>query len=315
MQSSSETHFADPITPTTASLPRLLCLHGGGVTAEIFYIQLRALRAALAPYFRCVFADGPFFCAPGPGMIPVYAGMGPYRRWLRWLENEHNEIGDEEAVEEVEFKIRECMEEDDRRGGKGEWVGLVGFSQGAKVAASLLYESQLRLQKRRREEGKDDIISAKKTDGYANGMYGGFEDEEEQTVTPMGLSDMPTGLGGGKWKFAVILAGRAPLIKLSALSEGSTTMVGAGVVSEGGLEFDISKNTDRLILPSVHVHGLQDPGLHLHRRLRDGYTDGDAVETVSWDGGHRAPLKKDDTKKVADATLRAARRAGVLPLE
>ncbi|KAL9054103.1 MAG: hypothetical protein Q9162_004360 [Coniocarpon cinnabarinum] len=319
MASEAPSHTADPVTPSTASLPRLLCIHGGGVTAEIFALQLRSFRAALSSTFRLVFADGPFFCNAGPGMLPVYAGMGPYRRWLRWIDAEHPEVGDDEALEEIEYKVRETMEEDDARGGKGEWVGLVGFSQGAKVSASILYDCQLRLEEQRRKSGKEDRNS-KKTEPAkisADGLYGGFfgADEEQNDIEPMDLSDMPEGLAGGKWRFALLFAGRAPLVKMSSFSEGRPRMMGAGGISEGGFEFDVESNEDRLILPSVHVHGLQDPGRHLHQRLRDYYSEGDANELVEWDGGHRVPFKSADTEKVVDATLRAAKRAAVLPVE
>ena len=35
------------------------------------------------------------------------------------------------------------MDEDDAQGATGEWVGLLGFSQGAKICASLLYMQQV----------------------------------------------------------------------------------------------------------------------------------------------------------------------------
>ena len=35
------------------------------------------------------------------------------------------------------------MSRDDEEGGRGEWIGLVGFSQGAKVVASLLLREQV----------------------------------------------------------------------------------------------------------------------------------------------------------------------------
>ena len=249
-------------------------------------------------------------------MIPVFAGMGPYRRWLRWLEKEHPEVGDEEATEEVEFAMKQAMEEDEKKGGRGVWVGCLGFSQGAKIAASVLYDSQLRLEKRRKEVGGGWAQGKKEErNGHPDGLYGGFADDGKEYAMPMDLGDMPSGLGGGHWRFAVLLAGRAPLVKLSELSADSKTMCGAGEVSEGGLEYDVDNNRDRLVLPTVHVHGLQDPGLHLHKRLRDGYTEGDAVETIEWDGGHRVPLKKTDNERVAEAVMRAARRAGVLPAE
>jgi hypothetical protein len=272
-----------PPAPSTLSLPRLLCLHGGGVTAEIFRLQSRSIITALTPYFRLVFADGPFLCNAGPGMIPVYQDYGPYRRWLRWLP-EHAEVqgGDAEAVQLIEGKMREAMEADDARGATGEWVGLMGFSQGAKLAASVLYETQLRQEKAEKEAGE------------VNGMYGGFDEE-----------DNILGLAGGKWKFAICMAGRAPLVNLSGLASGSKTMVKAAEVSEG-FKFDQEENVNVLRLPTVHVHGLKDPGLHLHRKLLETYCHPHTTIVAEWEGEHRIPLKSVDVGKVVDATLQVA---------
>lgn len=274
-----------PPPPSTLTLPRLLCLHGGGVTAEIFRLQSRTLLTHLSPYFRLVFADGPFLCNPGPGMIPVYADYGPYRRWLRWLPHEHGEVdgGDAKAVELIEAQMQAAMAADDARGATGEWVGLVGFSQGAKVAASVLYETQLRQEEAEREAGE------------ADGMYGGFSDEVENVE----------GLAGGKWKFAVLMAGRAPLVNLSERAAGSKTMVKAGEISEG-FTFDQEVNANVLRLPTVHVHGTKDPGLHLHRKLLETYCWKPSTTVVEWEGEHRIPLKGTDVKKVVEATLQVA---------
>lgn len=103
-------------------------------------MQTRALRAALEPSFRLVFADAPFLCNPGPDVTLVYADSGPFRRWFRWLP-EHPAIAADEALAAIEACLRTAMERDE---GDGEWVGVLGFSQGAKVAASLLYRSQVR---------------------------------------------------------------------------------------------------------------------------------------------------------------------------
>ncbi|THY60769.1 hypothetical protein D6C98_02226 [Aureobasidium pullulans] len=99
-----------PPNPTDLSLPRILCLHGGGVTAEIFQLQARSLIKAL-PTFRLIFADGPFYCPPGPGIVPVYEDYGPFRRWLRWLP-EHADIDDEAAIEEVMDLMRKYCHPD-----------------------------------------------------------------------------------------------------------------------------------------------------------------------------------------------------------
>ena len=53
------------------------------------------------------------------------------QRWLRFLPEKHAGVDDDTAMEEIEYSLRSTMQEDDARGADGEWVGLVGFSQGA----------------------------------------------------------------------------------------------------------------------------------------------------------------------------------------
>ncbi|KAI9876468.1 MAG: hypothetical protein M1830_006441 [Pleopsidium flavum] len=131
----------------TLHLPRILCLHGGGVTGDIFKAQARALIKHL-PDFRLVFANAPFFSGPGPDIIPVYEDYGPFRRWLRWRP-EHPEIDSEAAAKMIISSLERCKQEDK---GDGPWVGLLGFSQGAKIAASLLYDQQIRVERERKAD-------------------------------------------------------------------------------------------------------------------------------------------------------------------
>lgn len=245
--------------PTNLHAPRILCLHGGGVTAEIFRLQARALIKAL-PQFRFVFADGPHFCNAGPGIMPVYADYGPFQRWLRWLP-EHPEIDDESAIDEILYNINTAKDADE---GDGPWVGLMGFSQGAKLAASLLYDQQIRMEK----EGKAE------TD----------------------------------YKFAVLLAGRSPLVSFCEYSR-SPACVQPGAMSEG---FSYEGESPHILrLPTLHVHGLADPGLHLHRRLLKQYCDESTATVLEWDGNHRVPIKKTDVEPICKEVLRIAREQGV----
>lgn len=283
--------MADP----TLHLPRLLCLHGGGVNAEVFRIQSRAILAALQPHFRLVFADGPFLCDPGPGIVPVFAGYGPFRRWLRWL-NEQRPIDSEAAVDEIWYQLREAMERDDAEGATGEWVGLYGFSQGAKLAASLLFDTQVREAVR----GRMAVVKGK----WENKL-GVDLDDDLDLEEPM--SPMP------QWRFAVLMAGRAPLVSLNVVSRRNNALVPAGEISE---VHDLSQNTADdshiLRLPTVHVHGLRDQGLHLHRILYTKYCDLTTAALVEWDGEHRVPIKKADVEKVIKAILNTAEKAGAL---
>ena len=70
-------------------LPRLLCLHGGGVSASVFRLQMRAVYAQLRDKFRLVYADGPWLCEAGPGILPVFEGAGPFRVSLRGWSRGH----------------------------------------------------------------------------------------------------------------------------------------------------------------------------------------------------------------------------------
>lgn len=248
-----------PLPEDTLHLPRILCLHGGGVTGEVFRMQARALIKWL-PDFRLVFADGPFFCDPGPGIVPVYQDFGPFRRWLRWLP-EHPAIDDDAATEEVMYAIETCKREDE---GDGPWVGLLGFSQGAKLSSSLLYDQQIRMEK----------------DGKADTDY----------------------------KFAVLLAGRSPIVSFCEYSR-SEACVAPGAISEG-FKFE-GESPHILRLPTIHVHGLADPGLHLHRKMLNQYHDPKAMTVIEWDGTHRVPIKKTDVEKITTEIYRVAREQGV----
>ena len=184
-------------------------------------------------------------------MIPVYKDWGPFKRWVRWLP-EQPVVPSESVVEDIYYAIDTCIKEDK---GTGPIVGLMGFSQGAKLAASLLYEQEAQM----------------KAKGASSTHY----------------------------EFAVLLAGRAPMISLSPLTKCGG-LVDAGDVTE---EYDLSKN-DRshiLTLPTIHVHGMKDGGLYLHRKLLDEYCGPISTTLVEWGGDHRVPLKQQDVQLVVDA--------------
>ncbi|KAI9147505.1 Esterase citA [Paramyrothecium foliicola] len=116
-------------------LPRILCLHGGGTNAEILATQCRGITTNLKQYFRFVYVNGPFTASPHEDIAAVYGDMGPFYRWLRWLP-EHEPIADEDAARMVMDAILGAMKKDM---GTGPWAGVFGFSQGAKIAANLLW--------------------------------------------------------------------------------------------------------------------------------------------------------------------------------
>ena len=112
MSAPGSTSKIPPNPPDSKPLPRILCLHGGGVNAAIFAAQSRAQIKHLQHTFRLVWADGPFLCAPHDAIVHVYSSYAPFRRWLRWLP-EHAELEAEAAIDEIGYSIRSAMEEDE----------------------------------------------------------------------------------------------------------------------------------------------------------------------------------------------------------
>lgn len=255
----------------TLHLPRILCLHGGGTNARIFRAQCRVLSRRLEPYLRFAYAEAPFESEPGADVVSVYAGYCPFKRWLRSVP-EHEEIDDRAALEAINKSIETSMEQDDRSGATGPWVGLLGFSQGARVAASLLLRRQNRAEK-------------------------------------LGPAE-----AGTDWRFAVLMAGGPPIVSLdpdgprsSMLSEPSQV----GLSALPRLE-DIMTDEHILNLPTIHVHGLADPGLRLHRELLENYCSAESARVLEWSGAHRVPLKSMDVNPLVSEILRTAKEVGAL---
>ncbi|OTB00802.1 hypothetical protein M426DRAFT_324042 [Hypoxylon sp. CI-4A] len=263
---------------STLHLPRILCLHGGGTNARIFRAQCRSISRALEPYFRLAFAEAPFASAAGPDVLSVYAEHGPFKRWLRW-QPEHPEVDDAAAIADLDACLQEAMDADDLAGANGPWVALLGFSQGAKMAASLLFRQQVR---------------AAKLGGGGGG--GGGE------------------RAGSDWKFAVLLAGRAPMVNLAPDVISSSMLSRASQIGlVGGPDLmEIMSGGHILSLPTIHVHGMSDPGLNLHRELLEEYCDPETARLVEWDGAHRVPLKAADVQPLVEEMLRVAKETGAL---
>jgi pimeloyl-ACP methyl ester carboxylesterase len=256
----------------TLHLPRILCLHGGGTNARIFRMQCRVLERMLRPHFRLVYAEAPLPAwRPGPDVTAVYKDYGPFKAWLRVRAEDPIEDA-RDIVGKIEDTLTAARIADDYRGATGEWVGLLGFSQGAHLAASIL-------------------------------------------ATQQELQRTGDGAVWPEYRFAVLLAGRGPLRWLYPDSPMPQGFVDAGQCTTGGpgeqpIMVD-SLQGPRLLLPTVHVHGLADPGIELHRRLLYQYCDGRVATLVEWGGSHRVPIKLKDVTPVVDQILSVARRTGV----
>lgn len=170
-------------------------------------------------------------------------------------------------MEKIDTAIDAAMANDDAAGATGEWVGVLGFSQGATVAGSLLLRQQ-------------------------------------ETVDGGGGR-----LAAVKFRFGVLMAGSAPLVSLDASRSAvpglgdASQLSGIGVSVEDGI-----RREQVLRLPTVHVHGLRDPGLDRHRRLLEEYCEREgSSRVVEWDGSHRVPIKRTEVAAVVRKILDTAR--------
>lgn len=241
----------------TIHLPRILCLHGGGTNARIFSAQCRAIKEALKHEFRLVFAEAPFSSHAGPDVLSVYKDWAPFKRWLRWLPSHHNP-GPEAIIDALDQSLYNAMVLDDMRGATGDWVALLGFSQGAKVSASLLYRQQL-----------------------------------EEEIHGHGRART-------NFRFGVLFAGRAPLVCLDPEVESDSSFPDAAQITDvkGFRRPDLTNGGTMLSIPTLHVHGTNDPGLGLHQQLFEEFCEPRSRRLVMWDGDHRLPLKRSDVAMV-----------------
>ncbi|KAL2824316.1 serine hydrolase FSH [Aspergillus cavernicola] len=133
--------------------PRIACFHGSGSNASIYEIQCSFLSTLLADTFTLEFFDGPFLRSAGPGVLPAFADYGPYKSWFdtRADRDRDRYSGDGSGYDELGRdgveRVWRLMEER-AAGDGGEWVGVMGFSQGSRVAGGLLLDQQ-----RRKKEG------------------------------------------------------------------------------------------------------------------------------------------------------------------
>ncbi|CAD0100778.1 unnamed protein product [Aureobasidium mustum] len=259
---------------TTLRLPRMLCLHGGGTNSRIFRMQCRVLERALKQWFRLVYAEAPFPAQPGSDVTSVYKDHGPFKAWLQT--SAHATTRDNrQVIEDIDTAITTAMCVDDLKGATGEWVALLGFSQGAKIAASMLYAQQ-DLQRKM-----------------------GLQAE----VWP-------------NFRFAILLAGRGPLVWLEPDTLPPEGLVDAAELSTSSHRPLIPLGSTKHVLhiPTIHVHGVQDPGLELHRELYEKYCDPGSTILLEWQGNHRVPIRTLDVKAVLDAVYFMAVKTGVLDL-
>lgn len=307
----SSSPYPAPITASSADseatasldLPRILCLHGGGTNARIFAAQCRVLRAALSSTFRLVFAEAPFPSRPGPDVVSVYGTWGPFKSWLRLQDGDAPGLDSVDIVEAVDASLADAMIGDDALGATGQWVGLLGFSQGAKMAASLLLRQQARATFSRHSRISTFRFAV---------LFAGR--------APLVALDNSLQLVGGYLADAVQISSSAWRPPAKDLGRAASKDGHAAVSPSGGRwdpsvanKLSMVDDDDHLLrLPTIHVHGLSDPGLLLHQDLLEHFCTEESATVVEWGGAHRMPIKTADVQKVVTEMYRIAAESGAI---
>ncbi|KAK2809720.1 hypothetical protein FQN50_003565 [Emmonsiellopsis sp. PD_5] len=293
-------------------LPAILCLHGSGTSSEIFQIQTIRLRRELSDRFSFVFVNAPFETEPGPGVLPVFADVGPYYTWVdprpsspppSSLERRDDEAdkngkggdgnGAEQSaqrvarlskqrgrsqlmpprtVEVIEEAVRRQVEKD----GRG-FVGVLGFSMGARLAAGLVLEQQ-----QQQQAVKKQGVSVQNGDG------------DNDVDVPNGERQETT------FKFSVSICGTfPPITRLHDLIDHEDPARDKITLSQ-------------IEIPALHILGLKDPW----------FTQGELMATTHFspatrsvrrlDMGHHLPVQKEDNMVLVNGILDMARKTGVL---
>lgn len=125
-----------PRTRPTGTKPVMIMLHGSGSSAAIFGIQTHFLAKELSQTFDLVFLDAPTPSTPGPGVLPLFAGMPGYFRWLTTIDSQASAAMRLAEVLSVVDYIQAQL--DARKIAPGRVAAMFGFSQGALVAMAML---------------------------------------------------------------------------------------------------------------------------------------------------------------------------------
>ena len=286
---------------TETQLPRILCFHGGGSSAAIFRFQSRKIEHALRHRFRLVFIDAPFESTPGPGILPIFEGAGPYHRWhcdvsaASYFDITLSEIAAERRLVRQQLdRILRAEEED----GAAPFVGVMGFSQGTRVATGLLIDQHQKRQQRQHQ--KDHLPHLR----FAVLLCG--------TYPPLPLTDDPM-LPAPATNTSIIdvdsaaSASSSERYDVHTRTDFSEPALSSGTAAPSDTGSKTSEaEPPRIRIPSVHVHGLQDPWLREGRELLKNHYDTASATVIEFQGSHHVPSAQKDIDEVVRAIISAS---------
>ncbi|KAI9660963.1 MAG: hypothetical protein M1821_009290 [Bathelium mastoideum] len=268
---------------------RFLCLHGKGTSALILEAQTAGFRALLPEHYEYRFYDGEEDFDSYPAISNVFPG--PYFCYYK-----DNSMRSVKAAHEY---IGEIIEDE------GPFDAVIGFSQGAALAASVILYHQIEhplalplfrfavficgdLPFTRSPEHGLDVTEQYIKDGV---MHGDVVNEPEQIV-----------------EMKRSAPGRSSL-ELNTDSGYTSDEEGASARTVRRFVPEVDK--ERIQIPTAHIYGAEDVDLKKSLALIEMCDEG-LREKYMHQGGHFIPRAEDVHQKIAEVVQAAAVKSEIM---
>ncbi|KAJ6150441.1 hypothetical protein N7471_001640 [Penicillium samsonianum] len=244
---------------------RILCLHGMGVNGDIFSFQTAGLQSQLPSNYVFFFANAPETCDPAPGMGDFFSG--PYRCWYNTPTTS--------KVAAAHHFVQNIIEQN------GPFDGVIGFSQGAAVAASMILHHQLE--------------SPEERSLFSFAIFIGspipFSKSLDHGIDLRGYFGLET-----FQKFHQVRPGCPTVIPSYLVTDktylrGETELEGKALCGLSGSFYQMfhpTVDSARISIPVAHVYGSNDPWIR-HSIDLVGLCDSEKTYVVEHDGAHEIP--------------------------
>lgn len=230
-------------------------------------IQCSPIQRALKSTLEFVYFDAPFPRSAGPGILPGFKDDGPFKTWFKTGE-EGKELSDGSGYDYYEHDgIERVLKMMKAKGEAHEWVGVLGFSQGTRVAGGLLLNQQ-----RRVEAGEKMELDLK----FGVLCMGG--------AAPMQSKSLHGSCRDVERKEAL----------LTLLCVGSLEEI-YGISSTTELDTE-----ERIFVPTLHLHGLKDVNLNNGRKQLAMFYEPGTTRLLEINYHHAMPWEKSDVAQFSE---------------
>ncbi|KAJ4293020.1 hypothetical protein N0V88_005684 [Collariella sp. IMI 366227] len=243
---------------------RFLCLHGLGSNSDILEAQLAPIRAHLGPEHEFLYVDGFIECEPAPGMDGVFPP--PYYGYFSTPTRD-------QLLAACEF-VEQVVEEE------GPFDGVVGYSQGAGLVATLLL--------RRKRMAAPDLFKL--------AVFGSLPDLFKPGKRYYVFFDPRTGESGVKEDFSSEADQTETAVVKTMIDGQWIARLPPGDAFAG--VFSLSDGQPRISIPTVHILGERDPFEPQSRDLAGLCQD---AVVVPFEGGHELSRNNVFSKKAGQA--------------